>query len=151
MLKKLTALVLVLLLCMAFVGCGESNNQDEEKTKNNVSSVESDSLDAESNLLESNIESNVESEVDNLTICVSCGNRFESLRGFKYCNSCRCWTTTCENKRVDGSSFCAEHKCLICDSIAYDYSPYCNQHRCREYGCDSPAISGEERCIAHLK
>lgn len=146
MFKKFTTLVLVLLLCMAFAGCGESNNQDEEKTQNNVSSVESDSLNPESN-----IESNVESEADDLTTCVSCGNRFESFRGFTYCDSCRCWTTTCGNKRVDGSSFCAEHKCLMCDGIAYDYSPYCNQHRCREYGCDSPAISGEERCIAHLK
>lgn len=58
MLKKLTALVLALLLCMAFVGCGESNNQDEEKTKNNVSSVESDSSknDSNSNTTSSNLE-----------------------------------------------------------------------------------------------
>lgn len=58
MFKKLTTLVLVLLLCMAFVGCGESKNQDEEKTQNNVSSVESDSLknDSNSNATSSNLE-----------------------------------------------------------------------------------------------
>lgn len=47
--KKLIALVLVLLLCIAFAGCGESNNQDEEKTQNNISSVESDSSKEDSN------------------------------------------------------------------------------------------------------
>lgn len=58
MFKKLTALVLTLLLCVAFVGCGESNNQDEEKTQNNVSSVESDSSknDSNNNTASSNLE-----------------------------------------------------------------------------------------------
>ena len=63
MFKKLTALVLTLLLCVAFVGCGESNNQDEEKTQNNVSSVESDSSEVNSNNDTSSSNSTIESQV----------------------------------------------------------------------------------------
>ena len=142
MYKKAIALILALLLCATFVGCGESNNIDEEKPQNNTSSIESDSLNSNSEAASSTVSNNAK-------YCARC-NKFPVSLDKQYCDSCLCYDPSCSNLNESMSFYCQQHKCLMCNDSKEWSSPYCHKHKCDKSNCSQAALDGEKYCYSHL-
>lgn len=98
----------------------------------------------------------------------SCNN---AVSGFgKYCDTHRCATEGCSNKknsdsnycfycvcalchnnRVPGGYYCANHSCIFggCTNIRVTASQYCYAHACLSYKCPNKHIDGGNYCEDH--
>jgi len=159
MYKKIFTLLLAIILGLSLTACGDTKNniEDNQQSSTDQSAENFADTDETSDDLENNAENSSETSDDSITTmnnympCTACGILFESVLGRVYCDNCRCWTTTCNNQRTSSSSYCIEHKCLMCDGLVSQYSSYCSDHCCHDYGCDYPSIPGERYCAEHLE
>ena len=85
--------------------------------------------------------------------CVKCNHT--PAAGSLYCESHRdtCRSSRCMNDSVNGSNFCAEHKCAIatCDE-RFNGDRYCREHEC--YRCDDAWVYKQRNrrvCEKHKK
>lgn len=60
-----------------------------------------------------------------------------------------CRKTDCKAVSLNGSHYCAIHKCLKCDECCKFDSSYCEDHNCITWGCKKPHLDGKETCEDH--
>lgn len=65
-----------------------------------------------------------------------------------YCNQHKCKNNNCNMKKVNGSQFCKNHKCIFCND--YANNSLCNNHsNCIVEGCKNSLTGYNEYCNEH--
>lgn len=81
--------------------------------------------------------------------CATEGCSNKKLSDSNYCHYCVC--ALCRNNRVPGGYYCANHSCVAggCTHVRVTGSQYCYIHACSTYNCPNKHIDGGNYCKDH--
>jgi hypothetical protein len=59
----------------------------------------------------------------------------------------QCCYDFCHGLKIEGHSFCGEHKCPV---ESCKNTNYCGEHTCDEYDCPRVKLVGSNHCVKHF-
>ena len=147
LIKKMLALLLVAVLCLTVVGCGNNDKTKDEKQNSSISEdVDSSSEQPDETPTQSSSQTVVTPTQE---MCWSCGDLPVTGTNI-YCANCKCMLCN-QRRKIGNYMYCSNHNCNDsgCAAMAVENSQYCVSHKCAMPNCRNKIWSGSQYCATH--
>lgn len=147
LIKRMLALLLVAVLCIAVVGCDSNEKTTDEKQNSSISEdVDSSSEQPDETPTQSSSQTVVTPTQE---MCWGCGD--SPVTGTNiYCANCKCMLCN-QRRKIGNYMYCSNHNCNDsgCAAMAVENSQYCVSHKCAMPNCRNKIWSGSQYCATH--